>query len=133
MRVISLLIVFSSLSLVGAQEGEGKKANPAQEQQKIPTTLAEAHAELERVLPPTWLAKIDAVPSEHGMALYHMDLGLWMRNRWLWRGSSLRKQMEELGFTHPDHMSGVILATFWRKRHGQDVRLEELAAAKGKP
>jgi hypothetical protein len=132
MRAIALLIVFTSLSVVGAQEGEGKKANPAQEQQKIPTTLAEAHAELERGLSPETLAEIDALPSEAGTARYHMDVGLWMRNRWLWRGSLLRKQMEESGFTHPDDMSAVILATFWRKRHGQDVRLEELAAAQRK-
>jgi hypothetical protein len=37
--------------------------------------------------------------------------------------------MRELGFTHPDDMSGAILGTFWRKRHGQDLNLEELKAA----
>ncbi len=128
MRVISLLVVISSLSIVSAQEA--KKDNPPQEQRKIPTTLAEAHAELERILPPQTLAEIDAMPSERDMIQYHMSLGLTIRNRWgLWADSALAKYMRGLGFTHPDGMSSAILATFWRKRHGQDLNLEELKAA----
>jgi hypothetical protein len=144
-RVISLLSVFLSFSIVSAQEA--KKDNPPQEQAKIPpalakayaelermrsnapTTLAEAHAALERMLSPEELAKIDAMPSEDGMIMYRMSLGLTIRNGWgLWAGSPLAKHMEELGFVVPDDMSGVILETFWCKRHGQDFRLKERAA-----
>ena len=145
MRVISLLSIILSLSVVSAQEV--KKNNPPQEQSKIPpalaeasaalermrsnapTTLTEAHTALERMLSPEELAKIDAMPSEDGMITYHMSLGLTIRNGWgLWAGSPLAKHMEELGFVVPDDMSGVILETFWCKRHGQDFRLKERAA-----
>ncbi len=128
MRVVSSLLIIWLSSLVSAQEGGMK--NDQQEQQKIPTTLSEAHAELERILSPEELAKIDAMPSEDGMIQYHMGLGAGIRSSWgLWRGSPLAKHMQELGFTHPDDMSSVIFATFWCKRHGQDLRLEERAAA----
>jgi hypothetical protein len=128
MRIVSLLVVLMSSSVVWAQEAN--KGNPPQEQSKIPTTLAEAHAELERILSPRTLAEIDAMSSERDMIKYHMSLGLSIRNGWgLWRGSALAKHMQELGFTDPDLMSGAILSTFWRKRHGQDLNLEELKAA----
>ena len=150
MRVTLLLLsIILSFSVVSAQET--KKDNPPQEQPKMPaalakayasleqmrsnapTTLAEAHAALERMLSPQELAKIDTMPSEDGMIEYHFGLGLTIRNGWgLWAGSPLAKHMRELGFVLPDDMSGVILGTFWCKRHGQDFRLEERAAASKK-
>ena len=123
MRIVSLLFVFLWISLVSGQ-GSG-----TEERQKIPTTLSEAHVELERLLSPEELAEIDAMPSEDDMIEYHFSLGLNIRNGWgLWRGSPLAEHMRELGFTDPDIMSSVILQTFWCKRHGQDFRLNERAA-----
>lgn len=125
-RVVLLLMVLLSVSLVAAQEGDARRQ--AQEQ-RIPTTLAEAHEELERILSAEELGKIDAMPSEDDMALYHFSLGLNIRNGWgLWRGGPLAKHIAKLGFTHADDISEVILETFWCKRHGQDFRLEERAA-----
>jgi len=127
MRVVLLLVAISSLSVVWAQQG--KKEDQPQPQPKIPTTLAEAHVALERIFSTEELAKIDVMPSEDGMIQYHMPFGTGLRNSWgLWRGSPLAKHMQELGFAHPDDMSGVILETFWCKRHGQDFRLKERAA-----
>jgi hypothetical protein len=128
MRVISLLSVVLSLSVVSAQDA--KKENPPQQRRNAPATLAEAHAELERIFSPQELAKIDSMPSEDGMIQYHMPFGTGLRNRWgLWGDSPLAKHMQELGFSDADAMSGVILETFWCKRHGQDFRLKERAAA----
>ncbi len=150
MRIVSLLVaIFARSHLVTFRRlaQEGKKEDQQSEQRKmpaafenypilkrmwsnIPPTLAEAHAELERLMSPETLAEIDAMPSEKDMIKYHFSWGLNMRNGWgLWAGSPLARHMQELGFTHPDDMSGVILATFWRKRHGQDLSLEELTAA----
>jgi hypothetical protein len=145
MRIVSLLIAASTLSVSWAQEE--KKESPQPEQRKIPaalaeseaalkrwqadapSTLAEAHTALERMLSPQTLAEIDAMSSEDGMIKYHFGLGLSIRNGWgLWRGSPLAKHMQELGFMHPDDMSGVILNTFWCKRHEQDFRLKERGA-----
>ncbi|CAN5823199.1 hypothetical protein BH09VER1_BH09VER1_41460 [soil metagenome] len=117
MRLIALLFIFSAILPF-----------PARAQEKIPTTLAEAHAELEKSLPPKELAKIDAMKSEEDMIVYHMGLGMGIRNSWgLWSGGPLAKYLNGLGFTHPDDMSAVILETFWCKRHGQDFRLQERA------
>ena len=108
MRTISSLIILLLLSIASAQDG--KRGSQQQEQPKTPATLVEAHAALERILSPQTLAEIDAMPSEKRMSQYHMGLGLGIRNNWgLWSGSPLAKHMEELGFTHPDDMSGVIL------------------------
>jgi hypothetical protein len=127
MRVVSLLVAFLSTSFVLAQE---TNRQTTQAEPNVPTNLAEAHAALERLLSPAELAKIDAMASEGGMAQYHFSLGLSMRNGWgLWQGSALAKHMRELGFAHPDHMSSVILGTFWCKRHGQPLCVEERAAA----
>lgn len=124
MRIVSLILALMSLTPAFAQE-----KNAEDPQKKIPTTLAEAHAELERTLPAKTLAEIDAMESEDRMALYHHGLGTALRNSWgLWGRSALAEHMRELGFTHPDDMSGVILGTFWCNRHGQEFRLEERAA-----
>ncbi len=109
-----------------AQVVEGN--NIKNEKDRIPTTLAEAHAELEHNLSPEELAKIDAMTSEENMIGYHFGLGMGIRNSWgLWGDSLLMKHMQKLGFTHPDDMSAVILETFWCKRHGKDYRIKERA------
>jgi hypothetical protein len=120
---------FKTLPKKRPTSGKQTKEEPKREEQKkIPTTLAEAHAELERMLSPQTLAEIDAMESEKDMIKFHMGLGMALRNGWgLRSGGPLAKHMQELGFIHPDDMSGVILATFWCKRHGQDFRLKERA------
>jgi len=152
MRVVSLLLVSLLLSVVSAGEGGAEAqsrekfkppktpeeyramlerviANVKKERENAPTTLAEAHERLEQMLSAEELAKVDAMPSQRGMSKYHMGLGAGIRNGWgLWGDLPLAKHMRELGFTHADDMSGVILDTFWCKRHGKDFRLEERAA-----
>jgi len=126
-RVVALLLMLSLLASVSAQAG-GEVGQGSEAERKIPTTLAEAHVELERILPVETLAEIDAMESERDMRRYHLGLGMRIRNDWrLWAGGPLAKHMEALGFEHPDNMSGVILSTFWCKRHGEDFRLDERA------
>lgn len=112
MRIVSLLAVLLSVSVVSAQEDKGE-AILRQMQSNIPATLAE----------------IDAMPSEDGMIKYHFSWGLNIRNGWgVWAGGPLAEHLRELGFTHADEMSAVILDPFWCRRHGKNFRLEELAA-----
>ena len=126
MRHLTLLLVIAFFSFACAQ---GKMKHDQQAEQNIPTTLAEAHKELERLLPPDELARIDKMETEDEMITYHFTLGMRIRNSWGLRGGSqLARHMQELGFTHPDDMSSVILDTFWCKRHKQDFRLKERAA-----
>ena len=86
----------------------------------IPNTIDEAHVQLEQFLSSEIRAEIDAMESEKDMASFHFGLGMGLRNGWgLWKGGPLAQHMRELGFNHPDDMSGVILSTFWCKRHGE--------------
>jgi hypothetical protein len=103
MRIVSLLIAISSLSLMWAQEEEKESQQPEQQKMpaafedypilkrmrsNIPPTLAAAHTELERLLPPETLAEIDAMSSEKDMIKFHFSWGLNIRNGWgLWADS----------------------------------------------
>ena len=123
MRIVSLLSVVLSLSVVSAQEvEEGESAAATTEDpgrlRGLPPAEADAgeypahsgrgEAQLERMLPPQTLAEIDAMPSEYGMIKYHFSLGFgpFAMVGDCGRGSPLAKYMRELGFTHPDEHVG---------------------------
>jgi hypothetical protein len=127
--VVTLMGTTSSLA---EDKGQGtdvaSSKQPTKGNEAIPTTLEEAHLQLERQFSKEELAKIDAMKSEDEMTQYHFGLGMDIRNGWeLWKGSALAQHMRKLGFIHPDDISAVILATFWCKRHGKDFRLKERA------
>jgi hypothetical protein len=129
------LLLAAGSPLLADEKRDSPKKQPAQVQAKKteappPKTLEEAHQQLEKLFPQDELAKIDAMKSESEMIKYHFGLGMGMRNEWgLWGGGPLAKHMNKLGFHHPDDMSGVILETFWCKRHNKDFRLKERAAS----
>jgi len=134
-RIVTFILLFAVGSPLVADEKKSAPAMPtAKEQPKeaeppAPKTLDEAHERLEKLLPKEELAKIDAMKSEDEMIEYHFGLGMGIRNNWgLWGGGPLAQHMKKLGFTRPDNMSGVILETFWCKRHQKDFRLKERAA-----
>jgi hypothetical protein len=131
--IISILMLAVCLCSCtdGKKAAEALAAQEAAKETELPppATLEEAHEQLERLLPPGELAKIDAMRSEDEMIKYHRGIGMGMRNGWgLWKGGPLAKHMNKLGFYHPDDMSGVILETFWCKRHKKEFRLKERAA-----
>jgi hypothetical protein len=97
--------------------------------EQMPTTLDEAHAGMERNLQDWGLAKIDAIKAEDelGGQRFGEGFGIWDRQG-LWHDTPLTKHMQALGFTRPDDMAKVILATLWCKRHDQPYRLKERAA-----
>jgi len=136
MKALSvLLLAVTLMGITGSlAEDKGQDTSLVRSKQRaegkeiVPTTLEEAHLQLERQLSKEELAKIDAMQSEDEMSQYHFGLGMAVRNVWgLWEVSPLAQHMQKLGFTQPDDMSGVILATFWCKRHGKDFRLKERA------
>ena len=133
--ITTLILLLAAGSQLYADEKKvSPTRQPAKEQTKKteappPKTLEEAHLQLEKLFPRDELAKIDAMKTESEMIEYHFGLGMGMRNEWgLWGGGPLAKHMNKLGFYHPDDMSGVILETFWCKRHKKDFRLKERAA-----
>lgn len=56
----------------------------------------------------------------------HFGFGMWMRNNWqLWGGSRLSKYFNEMGISHPDDMSGIILDSYHRNLNNKEIKLEE--------
>jgi len=54
---------------------------------------------------------------------------MWIRNEWgLWRKSRFAKYFHNLGIFHPDDMSDIILTSYGRFLHHQDIRLDEQIA-----
>jgi hypothetical protein len=93
----------------------------------IPKDMNDCFAELERMLDPNVIKEIKE-SHEEDLVRYHFGIGLWMRNNWgLWGGSRLQKYFLDLGFRHPDDMSGVIIICFWRHLNGLPIGLEEEA------
>jgi uncharacterized protein DUF6794 len=94
-------------------------------QQNAPKTLEEALTALDTLFTPRIKQWIDSVP-ESDMIQFHFSTGLWMRNNWgLWGGGPLARYFNGIGIYHPDDMSGIILTSYWRRHHSQDLRLDE--------
>jgi hypothetical protein len=76
-----------------------------------PKNLIECFEALKKILTIEEVEDIKA--SEDNTVKYHHSLGRWMRNNWgLWGSSELKTYFEELGFTHADDMSSIILDSF---------------------
>lgn len=113
-------IIISLLGLIVSVQANATSTN------NIPQNLDEAHEILMKQLPKETLDQIKNMKSEDEMWRFHRGLGMSLRNSWgLWGGSPLKQYFLELGITHPDNMSGVILGTFWCKIHDKPLRLEE--------
>jgi hypothetical protein len=88
----------------------------------IPNDPEEALTELDGLLPSCFVEAF----LKRGPDDYHLSVGLWLRNNWgLWRGSRLAKRFNEMGIYHPDDMSGIILASYYRYLRRQPLHLEE--------
>jgi hypothetical protein len=86
----------------------------------IPKNLGECFIELDKVLTEIDKKEMLALPRRDDMILYHMGLGMWMRNNWgLWGGSRLQKYFTDKGIHHPDEMSSVILFHYYDWLNGR--------------
>ena len=84
----------------------------------IPPNITACFIELDKMLTPEVVSKLNALKSTGGMGDYHFGMGMWMRNNLgLWGGSRLSAYMNHRGFRDPDSMSSVILHYyyFWFK------------------
>ena len=75
------------------------------------TPLDDALSRLEKELDEETLRKIDSLESKDDMILYHLSIGMYIRNNYgLWKADSeLCRYLLDLGFRHPDDMSSAIL------------------------
>ena len=91
----------------------------------IPVDLEDSLVQLYCTLNPQVVREMKS-GTEDAMARYHHGLGTGLRNTWgLWAGSRLSRHLNGLGLKHPDDMSAVILSSFWRRLHGEPLRVEE--------
>jgi hypothetical protein len=90
----------------------------------IPKDLNDCFTELTRILPAAEIVKLRNIP-ESELIDYHLGLGMWIRNNWgLWGGSRLSRWFNAQGIYHPDDMSGIILTSFWRHLHEEQIGLK---------
>ncbi len=84
----------------------------------IPKNIDECMTELDTLLKKEEKKKfMSSIPMK-----YHKSLGLYLRNNWgLWQGSRLQKYFTNLGTTHPDDMSSIILNCYWRYLKGDST------------
>lgn len=76
----------------------------------IPANLGECFVELDKRLSEIDKKEMKAKPTRDDMIVYHLGLGMWMRNNWgLRSGSRLQKYFTDKGIEHPENMSGIIL------------------------
>lgn len=95
------------------------------DRRRIPSTLDEAIAVLERELAPEILLDMREEP-QSDMAQYHHGLGRQIRNRWgLWSGSPLKDHLVGLGLEHADDMSSLILTSLRRHLRGEPLQVGE--------
>lgn len=113
---IILLFTFSSAS----GQADSKRENYK------PLNLEEAVAQLKIIHDDTTKKKILEMSESEFLRGAHFGLGMWMRNNWgLWKGKTLAKYFYSIGVYHPDDMSAVILASYYRELHGQDWKVDE--------
>jgi len=87
----------------------------------IPKDLEDCFSELDKLLTENNREQFGStLPSA-----YHMSLGTNLRNRWgLWTSSRLREYFLDLGVTHPDDMSSIILNSYLQYVNGNEVDME---------
>lgn len=90
----------------------------------IPNNLDECFAALNKMLSESELDDIRTMDELQLSSLHH-GLGQWIRNNWgLWAGGTLAKYFNNLGLSHPDDMSGLIITTFWHHLKGEPLGID---------
>jgi hypothetical protein len=95
---------------------------------KAPDTLDECIAALPKVMGKTDTLIFKNTPEDQIPFSYHDGLGRWIRNKWgLWQNSRLAGEFKNMGITHADDMSGIILRAWHRSLNNKPVEPQKLA------
>jgi len=87
----------------------------------IPRNLEECFIELNKFLKPKDIETFRNLKDRDETGLYHLSLGMSLRNRWrLWTGSRLKQYFITKGIQHPDNMSGLILSFYYDWLNGKN-------------
>lgn len=92
----------------------------------IPKDLEDCFVQLNFFWEDSTQKKIKSWSEREFTGKLHLGFGMWMRNNWqLWGGSRLSEYFDDLGISHPDDMTGIILVSYHRRLNGKEIRLEE--------
>lgn len=104
------------------QEGEAESVDAVY----IPKDLEDCFTELSKIMAPENLERFKTGDENTVVGGAHRGLGMWLRNNWgLWSGSRLAVYFKQIGLTHPDDMSTIILRSYHRRLNGKDIQLEQ--------
>lgn len=92
----------------------------------IPTDLNDCFKQIDGFWVDSIKTQVRKMTEDDFTAEAHFGFGMWIRNNWrLWGGSRLSTYFNELGISHPDDMSSIILTSYHRYLMGLDIKLEE--------
>lgn len=76
---------------------------------------------------PDAVSLISSNPNEEYLVtMWHSNYGRFVRNSMgLWTDSDLKKEMEQMGFTHPDDMSSTLILCALRDIKGVPRKIED--------
>ncbi len=112
-------------SLYKEAEGRHRRRLAAESESGIPRNLDECYQALKLKIRQPELILFMNTPEEN-LSRYHSGLGDWLRSQWgLRQNSELQQYFLQLGVTHPDDMSEIILTSFHRHLNRQDIRLSD--------
>jgi hypothetical protein len=98
----------------------------ADQPERSPDTLAEAHQALNTLLTETERASIKA-GSEDDTIRDHMFLHLWIQTTWLQHGKGeLAAVLWKAGLRQTDDMADIVLQSYWCHLSGRAIRLVPL-------
>lgn len=97
---------------------------------KIPQSLKECFHFLDKLLSVEQISTIQNLDSYNEMINYHMDLGMYIRNNWIYCENN-EKLLEDLGYPKgmmymADFVSGEILDYYWFYKKGYISENEEI-------
>lgn len=94
---------------------------------KNPKTLMAAIYAVDTIVDQNFRDGFSGMSEDSFLGSTHFGLGRWIRNNWgLWKGDSkLCEWFKRQGIHHPDDMSGIILASYYRHKNDIPIKLEE--------
>ncbi|MEX0997708.1 MAG: DUF6794 domain-containing protein [Flavobacteriaceae bacterium] len=92
----------------------------------IPKDLEESIEQINTLLNQETINEIRLLSEDEFLTKSHFGLGKNLRNYWgLWAGSRFAVYFNNLGISHPDDMSGIILTSYHRVLNNQEINLNQ--------
>ena len=123
MRHVTRIIALSLCLLLGAVRAA----------EVVPNTIAEALAELDRLLSKEDQLAFAAKTEEAATIDAQLGLGMYIRNEWFRPGKSrLVGQLRDYGAKSFDDMSSMVLSAYWRHLNGKPIDLQRYGECYGR-